>query len=63
MAMTGIDDYVIVDGLVFDKENPPNIESRADAILLLARLIEAEWVENDSVALKAIRGALERGVI
>jgi hypothetical protein len=61
--MTGIDDYIIVEGLVFDKDSPPRIENKADAILLLARMIEAGWVENDSVALKAIRGALERGVI
>ena len=61
--MTGIEPYVNVEGLAFDKDNPPRIASRGDAILLLDRMIEAESVEYCNVALEALKDAIARGVI
>ena len=47
----------------FDKKNPPKITSSADAIKLLDLLIYADCTLCETVALKALRQAIKRGVV
>jgi len=42
---------------------PPKIESRKDAIEILDLLIKADGVTNESHALKAIKDAIEKGIV
>jgi hypothetical protein len=43
-------------------EEPPKIETRADALKILDLLIEADYVKNDRLALEALRAAIKKGI-
>jgi hypothetical protein len=42
---------------------PPRIANRSDALSLLDDLLRADYVENDGIALEALRDAIEREVV
>jgi hypothetical protein len=44
-------------------EDTPRIGNRSDALELLDTLIKADFVENLSIALEALRDAIEREII
>jgi hypothetical protein len=47
----------------FRADEPPRIANRSDALELLDVLINADGVEDDFIALRALRDAIEREVI
>jgi hypothetical protein len=47
----------------FSADEPPRIANCADALELLDILIKADGVEDDFIALQALRGAIEREII
>jgi hypothetical protein len=47
----------------FSADEPPRIANRSDALELLDILINTDGVENLSIALQALRDAIEREVI
>jgi hypothetical protein len=47
----------------FSVNEPPRIANRSDALDLLDILINADGVEDDFIALQALRDAVEREVI
>jgi hypothetical protein len=47
----------------FSADDPPRIGNRSDALELLDTLIRADGVENDFIALQALRDAIEREII
>jgi hypothetical protein len=47
----------------FSADEPPRIANRSDALELLDILISADGVEDDVIALQALRDAVEREVI
>jgi hypothetical protein len=47
----------------FSADEPPRIANRSDALELLDVLIKADGVENPSIALEALRDAIEREII
>jgi hypothetical protein len=50
-----------ITGVRFD--STPRIANRSDALELLDTLIRADFVENLSIALEALRDAVEREII
>jgi hypothetical protein len=49
--------------LALEFKEPPELNGRADAMYLLDKLIEADRTENEGVALKALRDAINKGVL
>jgi hypothetical protein len=47
----------------FSADKPPRIANRSDALDLLDILINADGVEDDFIALQALRDAIEREII
>jgi hypothetical protein len=47
----------------FTADEPPRIANRSDALELLDILIRADGVEDDFIALQALRDAIEREII
>jgi hypothetical protein len=47
----------------FSADNPPRIANRSDALELLDILIKADGVEDDFIALEALKDAIEREII
>ena len=47
--------------LCFDE--PPRIANRSDALYLLDRMIEAQWMEYYDLALEALRDTIEQGIV
>jgi hypothetical protein len=47
----------------FSADEPPRITNRSDALELLDLLIKADGVEDDFIALQALRDAIEREII
>jgi hypothetical protein len=47
----------------FSADDPPRIANRSDALELLDTLIEADGVEDDFIALQALKDAIEREII
>jgi hypothetical protein len=47
----------------FSADEPPRIANRSDALELLDVLINADGVEDDFIALQALRDAIEREII
>jgi hypothetical protein len=49
--------------LALEFKEPPELNSRADAMYLIDKLIEADRTENESIALEALRDAINKGVL